>query len=94
MKNGKYIINYTGSLNWNDSSCFICWIFINGIKVSGNTYSNKPLIYSQNGYINATYTTELKKDDNIVIKIYQYGNGRAGTNNLEKNDLKLVKIGN
>ena len=89
---GKYLVNYIGRLEkWLDNSAIRVYLKNgSGENIGGNTYAN---ILRYNGtFINSTNILELNKDDVLEIEIYQYQNGKAGENNLEKNELQLLKL--
>ena len=96
-EDGNYIVNYIGQLKWNADSVFglvLIKIDSNDTEetIGGEMYSNQ-LTYSS-ALLNATAIENLKKGEIIRAIIYQYNNGVAGANNLVKNDLQLIKIGN
>ena len=90
-ESGKYIINYTGRLRWESESTFSVYIMKGETFISGNTYSNN--ISFTDATLNATTLVNLTAGDVINIKVYQYKNGTAGTNNLSVNSLKLIRLG-
>lgn len=91
-EDGKYIINYVSKCNWGADGNFIIFIYKNNVATAGNSYSNAIEMTNECGFLNVTDIQELKKNDVIKIKIYQYNNGNNPA--LAQNDLKLIKVGN